>query len=83
MSEWVAFAQNWGILQTRIGKRWGVIDYFQIQKWMLQTNRVEIVDEENGVICIASMFVSCVMVLKLSKKVHFFQIWADLKTIWS
>ena len=46
---------------------------------MLQTNRVEIVDEENGVICIASIFVSCVMVLKLSKKLHFLKFWADLK----
>ena len=32
--------------------------YFQIQKWMLQTGRVEKVDEENGVICVVSMFPS-------------------------
>ena len=53
-------------------------DYFQIQKWMLQTDRVEKTDEENGVICLVSMFASWVMVLKLSKKVHFLQFCADL-----
>ena len=30
------------------------------------------VDEKNGVICLVSMFPSCVMVLKLSKKMYFF-----------
>ena len=53
-------------------------DYFQIQKWMLQTVRAEKVDEKNGVICLVSMFPSWVMVLKLSKKVHFLQFCADL-----
>ena len=33
-------------------------DYFQIQTLMLQTDRVEKVEEENGVICIVSMFAS-------------------------
>ena len=42
------------------------LDEFQIQKWMLQ---VEKVDEKNGVICIVIMFPSWVMVRKLSKKV--------------
>ena len=46
-------------------------DYFQIQKWMLQTVRVEKVDEKNAVICLVSMFHSWVMVLKLSKKCIF------------
>ena len=42
---------------------------------MLQINRVEKLDEENRVIYLVSVFVSCVMVLKLSKKVHFLQLW--------
>ena len=36
------------------------------------------VDEKNGVICLVSMFASRVMVLKLSKIVHFLQLCADL-----
>ena len=36
------------------------------------TNRAVKVDEKNGVICLVSMFPSCVMVLKLSKKIFFF-----------
>ena len=35
---------------------------------MLQTVRAEKVDEKNGVICLASIFSSRVMVIKLSKK---------------
>ena len=38
---------------------------------MLQTVRAEKVDGKNGVICLVSMLPSRVMVLKLSKKVHF------------
>ena len=53
-------------------------EYFQIQKWILQTVRSEKVNEKNGVICLISMFPSCVMVLKLSTKVHFLQFCADL-----
>ena len=45
---------------------------------MLQTIREEKVDEKNGVICLVSMFPSCVMVLKLFKQVHFLQFCADL-----
>ena len=33
-------------------------EYFQIQKWMLQTGIAEKVDEKNGVICLVSMFPS-------------------------
>ena len=33
-------------------------DYFQIQKWMLQTVRVKKEDEKNRVICLVSMFLS-------------------------
>ena len=44
MSELVAFAQNWSILQTRMDQRRDHMkmnfDYFQIQKWMLQTVKV-------------------------------------------
>ena len=42
-------------------------EYFQIQKWMLQTVRAEKVDEKNGVICLVSKFPSWVMVFKLSE----------------
>ena len=42
------------------------------------TNRAEKVDEKNVVICQASMFPSWVMVLRLSKKVHFLQFCAEL-----
>ena len=49
------------------------VDYFQLQKWILQTAKVEKVDEKNGFICLAFMFPSWVMVLKLSKKVNFMQ----------
>ena len=52
LSKLVAFAQNWGILQTRMDQRGEHMkmnfDYFQIPKWMLQTVRVEKVDEKNG-----------------------------------
>ena len=51
-------------------------DCFHIQKWRLQTVRVEKVDEKNGVICLVFMFPSWVIVLKLSKKVHFLQLCA-------
>ena len=47
------------------------LKYFQIQKWMLQADRVEKVDEKNGVIWVVFMFPSWVMILKLSEKVHF------------
>ena len=53
-------------------------DYFQIQKLMLQTVSAEKLDEKTWVIGLVSMFPSWVMVLKLSKKVHFFQFYADL-----
>ena len=46
-------------------------EYFQIQKWMLQTVRSGKLDERNGVICLVSIFPSWVMGLKLSKKVSF------------
>ena len=47
------------------------IEFFQIQKWILQTVTLGKVDEKNGVICLVSIFPSWVMVVKLSKKVHF------------
>ena len=53
-------------------------DYFQKQKWMLKTVRSGKVDEKNGVICLASMFPCFVVVLKMSKKVHFLQFCAVL-----
>ena len=45
---------------------------------MLQTATAEKVGGKNGVICLVSMSPSSVMVLKLSKKVHFLQFCADL-----
>ena len=53
-------------------------DYFQMQKWMLQAARAEKLDEQNWVICLVSMFPSWIMVLKLSKNVHFLQFCADI-----
>ena len=52
-------------------------EYFQIQKWILQTVRSEKIDEKNGVICLVSMFPSWVMVLKWSKRVQFLQFCVD------
>ena len=34
------------------------LDYFKIQKWILQTDKAEKVDEKNGVICLVSVFLS-------------------------
>ena len=51
---------------------------FQIKKWMLQTVRVEKAYGKHGVIFLACMFPSRVMVLKLSIKVHFLQFCTDL-----
>ena len=53
-------------------------DYFQIQKWMLQTVRVKKVDEKNVIIYLISMLRSWVMALKLSEKGHFLQFYVDL-----
>ena len=52
LSKLVAFVQNWGILQTAMDQRWVQMkmnfDYFQMQQWMLQTDRVEKVDKKMG-----------------------------------
>ena len=61
LSESVAFGQK---LKMKF-------QFFQIRKWILQTVRVEKVDEETRVICLDPMFPSWVMVLKLSKKCIF------------
>ena len=45
---------------------------------MLQTVRAQKVDKKNGIICLVSMFTARVMVLKLSKEVHFMQFCAGL-----
>ena len=82
LSELLAFAQNWGILQTRMDQRGDHIktnfNYFQIKKWMLQTVRAEKLDKKIVVIGLISMFPTWVMVCKLSKKVHSLQFCADL-----
>ena len=44
---------------------------------MLKTFRAEKIYAKNGVICLVSMSPSGIMVLKLSKKVHFLQFCAD------
>ena len=49
-----------------------------MQKWMLQAARAGKLDEQNWVICLVSMFPSWIMVLKLSKNVHFLQFCADI-----
>ena len=46
-------------------------EYFQTQKWMLQTVRTEAVDEKNRVICLVSMFPSWIMVFNCLKKFIF------------
>ena len=47
------------------------LKYFQIQKWMLQTDRAEKAVEKNDVICVVFMLPSWVMILKLLKKYIF------------
>ena len=37
--------------------------YFQIQNWMLQTDRAEKVDEENRVICVVFLFPTWSMII--------------------
>ena len=66
LSKSVAFGQKMSILQTRMDQRMRGhlkmnFEYFQIQKWMLQTVRAEKLDEKNGVICLVSMFPSTVI----------------------
>ena len=68
--------QNSGICRpewTKVGTPW---------KWILTIfkfkNRVQKVDEQNGVICLVSFFPSGGMVLKFPKIVHFLQICNDL-----
>ena len=52
LSELAAFAQNWDISHMRMDQREGDMkmnfNYFQIQKWMLQTVRMEKVDGKIG-----------------------------------
>ena len=61
------FSKIWGILHTRMDTNKNMnFEYFQIQKWMLQTLRAA-----NRVIYLVSMFSLWVMVLKLYKKVYF------------
>ena len=75
-------AKNWGILQTTMDQRGDHMnnnfEYFQIQKWMSQLIIAEKLDGKNGVIYLVSISPFRVMVLKLSKNVHFFQFWANL-----
>ena len=43
----------------------------EMQKWNLPTDRAQIVDGKNGVICLAIMFTPQVMVFKMLKMTHF------------
>ena len=52
-------------------------EYFQFQKWILQTVILEKLDRKNWVICLVPMFPSWDRFLKLSKKVYFLQFCAD------
>ena len=49
----------------------------EMRRWNIQTDRVQRVDEKNGVICPAIMFTPGVMVIKMSKTAHFFFFFAD------
>ena len=53
-------------------------DNFQMQKWRSQIVRARNVDEKNDFIYLICFFSFRVMVLKLPKILHFFQICADL-----
>ena len=59
------------------GPKEGPQENTKIQKWMLQTVSAEKVDEKKGVICLSFKFRSCVMDIKLSKKVYFVQFTAE------
>ena len=58
--------QDPGILQARIAQSGDSMkknfDNFQIQKWILHTNRDQKADKKIGVICLVSFFASWVMV---------------------
>ena len=83
LSEMVPFAKIqvfWGRPEWTKGGNTSkmTFDYFQIQKWMLQTVKAENVDEKNGVICPVSVCLSWVMASKLSKKL----ISAGILSLW-
>ena len=68
------------ILQTRMKQRGGSHEneFWQFSNAKMNiTNRAPKVDEKDGFICLVSFFASWVMVLKLSKILHFLQICTD------
>ena len=75
-------AKNWGILQTRMDQS----SEFENEFWVFSNSEMNFTNRYSrrsrwkkfGVICVVSMFPSWVMILKLSKKVHFCQFCADL-----
>ena len=70
----VAFGQKLRYFTDQNGPKGGPHDkefWVFSNSEILQTFRSEKVDEKNGVLCLVFMFFSWVMVLKLSKKVHF------------
>ena len=76
------YLQNSGILQIRMDQKgdtpWKWILTFSKYKNEYRKELAQKVDEKNGVICLVFFFPSSVMVLKLTKIVHFLQICADL-----
>ena len=64
---------------TKEGPHGNGFSNFQIQKWVLQTVRAQKVDGKKGIIFLISVFLFWVMLLKLPKIVHFFQICANLR----
>ena len=73
--------QNWGIIKTRIdlrGTTWKwILTIFKFRNVCYKQSKKS--RWKNGVICLVSMFPSWVMVLKLSKKIHFLQFCAGLR----
>ena len=54
------------------------LDNFQVEKWISQTVRAQIVDKKNWVICLVSFFPSWVLVLQLPKIMDFLKIFSGL-----
>ena len=58
-----------------IMQRWNSVELnfegLEMQKQNTPTHRAQRADEKNGVICLGIMFVSRIMVIKMSKMTHF------------
>ena len=67
MPESVAFGRNWGYFRDENGPKWGTTSKWILTIFKYKNEKVEKVNEKMGL-----------LVLKLSKKVHFLQFYADL-----